>query len=164
MLARWTKVSVRWLRWILGVQIALLLAQFELGEWFSIFGNIPASRMSGVSLATVEYNLVVTGPALIAHAVLGVVVFSTAVAIFLLSFPVRIRWLRIATGLALFSVAGAGLGGFLFVGQGFAGDRSLFLMSTGFISVFAFTGVSLHLMSTSRGSLPAEKGAPAPKP
>lgn len=141
--------SVKWIRWILAGQLVLLIAQFELGEWFLIFGDIPSVRMSGTSLAAFGNNLVITGPALIAHAVLGFIVFTSAVAIFILSFWVKVRWLRIATGFALASATAAGVGGFLFVSQGFAGDRSLFLMASGFISAFAATGFSLYLVLTS---------------
>ncbi len=153
-----------WLRWILGAQVVSLLAQFELGEWLTIFGDFPAVRMKGFSMDAFGYNVVATGPALIAHAGLGIVVLVLAVLIFLLSFFVRIRWLRIASGLAMLAAAGAGLAGFLFVTQGFAGDRSLFLMGTGFISVLVATCFSLYLMLTSVPRLGYPSGAGSADP
>ncbi len=154
----------RWLRWAAAAQLVLLLAQFEFGEWLTIFGEFPAIRMKGFSLDAFAYNVVATGPMLVAHAALGITVFALAVLIFLLSFLVRIRWLRIAAALALASVAAAGLAGFLFVTQGFAGDRSLFLMGTGFISVFVATSFALHLVLTSVSSSGSSAGADALEP
>jgi hypothetical protein len=67
-----------WIRWALILQVALFLGQFEVGEWLTIFGDFPATRMLGLSLATFAYNVAATGPALVAHAVLGIGLFGNA--------------------------------------------------------------------------------------
>lgn len=139
---------VSWIRWTSGAEILLLVAQFELGEWLTIFGDFPADRMRGMSLPAFVYNVVATGPALVVHAALGLTILAIAAVSFLLSFFVRIRWLRLVTGLGLTFAASAATGGFLFVVQGFAGDRSLFLMGSSFIALFVATSLSLYLVLT----------------
>ncbi len=155
-----------WIRWAVAAETVLLLVQFELGEWLTIFGDFPAARMRGFSLDVFASNVSATGPALIAHATVGVLILAVAVTVFILSLRVRVRRLWMASGLGLLFAASAATGGFLFVVQGFAGDRSLFLMGSSFIAALAATGYSLYLVWTygSTAPVPEEPVGTAGKP
>lgn len=98
--------------------IVILLAEYGLGVWVNLYGQLPASD-HGTSLATSFGRAVADGPiGLSIHAVLGAVLVVSAATALVRSILIRRMALIALTSAGLLSVVAAALSGARFVGNG----------------------------------------------
>jgi hypothetical protein len=98
--------------------IVILLIEYGLGVWVSLYGHLPASD-HGVSIATGFAQAVSEGPAgLSIHAVLGVILVISAVTAAVRAALVRRPVMVGATAVGLAAIVAAALSGASFVGDG----------------------------------------------
>jgi heme A synthase len=139
-------LTLRKFRILLVIALAILSVQAWTGDTVNIFyapasGTTPPPySLSGFFSAVESINFL-----LVWHASEGILLAILAVAIFVLSFVwSKSRGVRIASGLALFFVALAALGGFDFVMSGFANGGDSSQMSSGFLGSFALYFIALY--------------------
>ena len=98
--------------------VVILLVEYGLGVWMSLYGQLPASD-HGTSLAAGFGRAVAGGPVgLSIHAVLGAVLVVSAATALVRSILVRRVALIALTSAGLLSVVAAALSGARFVGSG----------------------------------------------
>ena len=110
--------AIRGLRANSFAAIVILLAEYGLGVWMSLYGQLPASD-HGSNLATGFGRAVADGPVgLSIHAVLGAVLIVSAATALVRSILIRRAALIALTSVGLLSVVAAALSGAHFVGNG----------------------------------------------
>ncbi|HKW43039.1 MAG TPA: hypothetical protein VJP06_02520 [Thermoplasmata archaeon] len=149
-----------WLRRLIIAQLVFIAVQYEVGTSLSISGAFPDVPATGFSIGAISNYMGAGGPALVIHAILGIVIFADALLVLIIAFPVKIRWFRILAVAAFAFVLSAGLGGLQFLLSGFHDDNSSYQMSTGFLLAFVFTFLAFYFLG--RPASPAHSGPPAP--
>lgn len=138
--------STRSFRILLVVTLVILSIQGWFGDTVNIF-FAPATGTTPPPFSFSGFVQVVEslGFPLIWHAAEGIVLLVLAVAVFALSFIwSKAKSVRIASGLGLFMVFSAALGGFLFVMAGFANGGNSAQMGGSFIGSYAFYFIALY--------------------
>jgi hypothetical protein len=132
--------------------IVILLIEYGLGVWVSLYGHLPASDQ-GVSIATGFAQAVSEGPAgLSIHAVLGAILVISAVTAVVRAALVRRPVMVGATAVGLAAIVAAALSGAGFVGDGSDGASMSMAVAAG-VAIGAYALVLL---------LSAGVGEPAP--
>ena len=138
--------STRRFRILLVVTLVILSVQGWFGDTVNIF-FAPAAGTTPPPFSFSGFVQVVEslGFPVIGHAAEGIVLLVLAVAVFALSFIwSKAKSVRIASGLGLFMVFSAALGGFLFVMSGFANGGNSAQMGGSFIGSYAFYFIALY--------------------
>jgi hypothetical protein len=122
--------------------IVILLIEYGLGVWVSLYGHLPASD-HGVSIATGFAQAVSEGPAgLSIHAVLGVILVISAVTAAVRAALVRRPVMVGATAVGLAAIVAAALSGASFVGDGSNGASMSMAVAAG-VAIGAYALVLL---------------------
>jgi hypothetical protein len=122
--------------------IVILLTEYGLGVWVSLYGHLPASD-HGASIATGFARAVSEGPAgLSIHAVLGAILVISAVTAIVRAALVRRPVMVGATAAGLVAIVVAALGGASFVGDGSNG-ASMTMAAAGGVAIGAYALVLL---------------------
>jgi heme A synthase len=133
-------------RILLVVTLVILSLQAWTGDTVNIF-YAPSSGVTPPPYSISGFFSAVQsiGSLLIWHALEGILLLILAVALFALSFVwSKSRGVRIASGLGLFFVVLAAIGGFDFVMGGFANGGDSAQMSTGFLGSYALYFIALY--------------------
>ena len=132
------------------VLLVVVLVILSVQAWFGDFVNIFVAPASGVtpppySISGFMQAVSSYGFFLVWHAFEGIALFALAIAAFALSFVwSKSKGVRIATGLALFAVFAAALGGLLFVFSGFSAGGNSMQMGGSFVASYALYFVALY--------------------
>ena len=122
--------------------IVMLLIEYGLGVWVSLYGHLPASD-HGANLATGFARAVSKGPAVLSiHAVLGALLVISAVTAVVRAVLVRRPVMVGATAAGLLAIVGAALSGASFVGDDSNGASMGMAVGAG-IAIGAFALVLL---------------------
>ncbi|HKT21926.1 MAG TPA: hypothetical protein VJR06_04860, partial [Nitrososphaerales archaeon] len=123
----------------------LLSIQAWTGDVVNLFAVFPQGAVNGLGAAVPALESAGPGPVAAYHAVEGVIVIILSVAILALAFTrSKSRGVRISSLLALFFIASAAAGGYLFLFSGFVSNGNSAQMGGSFIGAYAMNFLVLY--------------------
>ena len=132
------------MRLLIVLTLILLTVQGWFGDTVNLFG-VPSSPVtveaSITGLLTAVFN---TGPTLIIHAFIGILILALAVTVLAFSLRGKPRNVQVPSILGLVSVVSALIGGTLFVLSGFSNNGVSAQMGGSFIGAYAFYFIELY--------------------
>ncbi len=134
------------LRVMVGITLALLAIQYELGMVVNLSPALPELPAFGFSLPKILDALHLAGLAALTHAGLGSFLTLMSILILILSLRSKLRSVRLFGSLGFLSVVSAAVGGVLFTLSGFQEDHFSLAMASDFILAFIFYFLELYFV------------------
>src|SRR5579863_3654746 len=150
--ARTSLLLARLERTLNGV-LTVLAVEFFLGIWLNLFGTFPGAGFGPALTDTAD-------PVLIAHIVVGILMFVNGAVVLGLSFASRTGPLRWFAAAGLFGILLAGASGGDFVSTGYTDNVASFTMAVGFSIALTAYYQQLLRLRTARARAAAGPAAP----
>ncbi len=144
--------QLRVLRIFIVVLLALLFVQYDLGMLVNLSNppSLAAFRVGDSNVFNAALNA--AGGLARPHALLGFLIWITALVNAVLTLRTRVRAAQVFGLLVLLAVTLAGIGGALFISSGFNNDNASKVMAGNFIFSYSFVFLELFFLKGPRGS------------